>query len=78
MRGQVAFLPTNGRRPCILCATDRLLLRVPPHTDTLPRGVFKKFPILHQLALPKPRFLASLTSPLPGEIGEHISYIPCL
>jgi hypothetical protein len=50
-----------------------VLLRVPPPTDTLPRGVFKKFPILHQLDLPKPCFLASLTSPLLGEIGEHIS-----
>jgi hypothetical protein len=50
----------------------------PPHTDTLPRGVFKKFPILHRLALPKPCYLASLTSPLHGEIGEHISYFPCL
>ena len=73
MSGQVACLPTNGRLPCILCAQCP-----PPHTDTLPRGVFKKFPILHQLALPKPCFLASLTSPLPGEIGEHISYFPCL
>ncbi len=24
--------------------------RVTPHTDPLPRGVFKKFPILHQLS----------------------------
>jgi len=38
----------------------------PPPTDPLPRVVFKKFPMLYQLSLPKPCFLASLTSPLPS------------